>query len=196
LVDGLVPRNVAGAVRLPKLTKKEIKPLSPEHAGAFLEPARGDRFEALYAVAVTAGLREREPLGLKWEDVDLNPGLFRFGARCARPAAEASSSPPRTARPERELTARALGALRAHMATQGEERLRLGTLWDDHDLIFPSRRGTPMNAKNLTARSFKPILKSAGLPNIRLHDLRHTCATLLLPTISITLDTYSHVLPA
>ena len=67
-----------------------------------------------------------------------------------------------------------------------------------------------MNAKNLTARSFKPILKSAGLPNIRLHDLRHTCATLLLPrgvhpnlvqellghaTISITLDTYSHVLP-
>jgi integrase len=53
-----------------------------------------------------------------------------------------------------------------------------------------------MNAKNLTARSFKPILKSAGLPNIRLHDLRHTCATLLLPTISITLDTYSYVLPA
>jgi integrase len=77
--------------------------------------------------------------------------------------------------------------------------------------VFPSRLGTPMNAKNLTARYFKPLLVKTGLPkSVRLHDLRHTCATLLLSkgvhpkivqellghaTISITLDTYSHVLP-
>lgn len=78
--------------------------------------------------------------------------------------------------------------------------------------MFPALTGTPMNAKNLTARSFKPLLERAGLPRtVRLHDLRHTCATLLLgkgvhpkivqellghATIGITLDTYSHVLPS
>jgi integrase len=76
--------------------------------------------------------------------------------------------------------------------------------------MFPSQVGTPMNAKNFTARSFKPLLKRAKLPNIRFHDLRHTFATLMLQngehpkvvqemlghaTIAITMDTYSHVLP-
>jgi integrase len=85
-----------------------------------------------------------------------------------------------------------------------------GDNYQDQGLVFPSRKGTPMNARNLTARSFKPLLKRAGLPDIRLHDLRHTYATLMLcggvhiklvqellghATISITLDTYSHLLP-
>jgi integrase len=89
--------------------------------------------------------------------------------------------------------------------------MRSGSLWHDHGLIFPSQRDTTMSAKNLTARSFKRVLQHAGLPDIRLHDLRHTCATLLLlkgvhpklvqellghATIAITLDTYSHVLPS
>jgi integrase len=90
-------------------------------------------------------------------------------------------------------------------------RLGLGTLWQDNDLTFPAQMGTPMNAKNLTARYFKPLLEQAGLPRtVRLHDLRHTCATLLFgkgvhpkivqellgqATIAITLDTYSYVLP-
>jgi integrase len=84
-------------------------------------------------------------------------------------------------------------------------------LGQDHDLVFPSQRGTTISAKNLTARSFKPLLERPGLPrSVRLHDLRHTCATILLKrgqhpkfvqellghaTISQTLDTYSHVLP-
>src|SRR5215208_5495052 len=64
-------------------------------------------------------------------------------------------------------------AFKGHKELQNEERLLSGTLWHDNDLVFPSRIGTPMNAKNLTARSFKPLLRSAGLPDIRLHDLRH-----------------------
>jgi integrase len=100
--------------------------------------------------------------------------------------------------------------LRSHRKRQKEERLRLGTLWEDNGFEFPAKTGTPMNAKNLTVRSFKPLLKRAGLPcTVRLHDVRHTCATLLLgkgvhpkivqellghATIAITLDTYSHVL--
>ncbi len=109
-----------------------------------------------------------------------------------------------------KLTQAASDALRGHLECQLEEIDGRGDDYQDQGLIFSSRKGTPMNARNLTSRSFKPILKRAGLPNIRLHDLRHTCATLMLwegvhiklvqellghATISITLDTYSHLLP-
>jgi integrase len=97
----------------------------------------------------------------------------------------------------------------AHPARQHGERLKAGSLWQDHDLVFLTTIGTTMSGTNLTRRHFKPLLKKAGLPAIRLHDLRHTCATILLmagkhpkfvqellrhASISITLDTYSHVI--
>ena len=108
------------------------------------------------------------------------------------------------------LTPRAVEALRGHLRRQLEEIEEAGDLYRDQGLVFPSRVGTPMNASNLTNRSFKPLLKGARLPDIRFHDLRHTCATILLSrsvhpkivqemlghaTIAITMDTYSHVLP-
>jgi integrase len=102
-------------------------------------------------------------------------------------------------------------ALKRHKAAQNAERLRLGTLWKDHNLIFPNRVGKPMDHNNLYHRDFKVALERAGLPlTCRFHDLRHTCATLLLSknvnpkivqemlghvNISQTMDTYSHVLP-
>ncbi|CAA9446419.1 MAG: Integrase [uncultured Rubrobacteraceae bacterium] len=110
-----------------------------------------------------------------------------------------------------KLTAGATKALKRHRKAQLEEQIRLAGLWEDHRLVFPNQVGKTINAKNLTARSFKPLLIEVGLPkSVRLHDLRHTCATLLLSrgvhpkivqellghaTTSITLDTYSHVLP-
>ena len=102
-------------------------------------------------------------------------------------------------------------ALKLHKTAQNEERLRLGELWEDHDLVFPGQTGRPMRAWSLTGGPFKRLLKRAGLSeSTRFHDLRHTCATLLLSknvnpkfvqellghsTISQTMDTYSHVLP-
>jgi len=89
------------------------------------------------------------------------------------------------------------------------ERLKVGSLWQDNGLVFPTTTGTTMSGTNLLGRHFKPLLKRAGLPAIRLHDLRHTCATILLmagkhpkfvqellghASINITLDTYSHVI--
>jgi integrase len=86
----------------------------------------------------------------------------------------------------------------------------MDSLYRDQALVFASEIGTPLNRHNVSYRSFKPLLERAGLPNIRFHDLRHTCATLLLgkgvhpkfvqellghATVAITLDTYSHVLP-
>ena len=108
------------------------------------------------------------------------------------------------------LGPKAIGALKLHRESQSEERVKLRTLYKDQGLIFATTIGTPLEASNLVNRSFKPLLKNAGLPNIRFHDLRHTCATLMLSVgleakyaqdrlghadISVTMDTYAHVLP-
>jgi integrase len=120
---------------------------------------------------------------------------------------------PKTSRSRRliELPAGSMAALRAHRKRQLEERMQSAGLWQDHGLVFPSRVGTPLSHRNVV-RSFKALLRRAGLPEtVRLYDLRHTCATLLLSrrvlhpkyvqellghaSIALTLDTYSHVLP-
>ena len=108
------------------------------------------------------------------------------------------------------LTGIAVRALLDHLAHQMEEIKRLGDLYQDEGLVFTTQVGTLINPTNLRKRSFAPLLKSAGLPPVRFHDLRHTCATLLLTrnvhpkyvqellghaNIAITLDTYSHVIP-
>ena len=102
-------------------------------------------------------------------------------------------------------------ALKAHRKRQLEEKMRFAGLYEDRGLIFATSAGTPFNPENLIKRSFKPLLKRIGLPEVRFHDLRHTCATLLLgrgvhpkivqellghATISMTLDNYSHYLPS
>jgi integrase len=109
------------------------------------------------------------------------------------------------------LPPRATEALKAHRARQAEQKLKLGSLYQDQGLVFASEVGTPLEPSNIDRRSFKPILKRAGLPDIRFHDLRHTCATLLLSKgvnpkfvqellghtdIKLTLGTYSHYLPS
>jgi integrase len=210
--DGLVPRNVTEGIKAPKPKKKEINPLNPEQTRVFLEAARGDRFEALYILAVHCGLREGELLGLKWDDLDFEAGKLSVRRTLSETRTGHIFEAPKNGKGRNiHLTQAAKDALRSHRKRQNAERLRVGSKWEDHGLVFPSRKGTTMNAKNLTARHFKPILKRSELPDIRLHDLRHTCATLLIPrgvhpkfvqellghaTIAITLDTYSHVLPS
>jgi integrase len=216
--DGLLPRNVADAVKPPQLYKEEIQPLTPAQTKTLLEAVGGetvggDRFEALYVLAVTAGLRQGELLGLKWEDIALDRGLLQVRRTLSSTkGGEPIFSNPKTARGRRsvKLTARAVEALKRHRERQLEEREEVAGLWQNHGLVFPTQVGTPMSRHNLVARSFKPLLKRAGLPEIRFHDLRHTCATLMLAVganpkvaqetlghanVTITLDTYSHLLP-
>lgn len=109
------------------------------------------------------------------------------------------------------LTDTAVEALRRHGRRQAEEKMRVGSLYEDIGLVFTSEIGTPLDAQNVVNRSFKPLLRRAGLPGIRFHDMRHTCATLLLAkgvhpklvqtllghaSIGITMDLYSHWAPA
>jgi integrase len=208
----LVPHNVAKAVDPPKVPRKDMRVLSPEQARAILEAARGDRLEALYVLAVHCGLRQGELLALRWEDVDLEAETLRVSRTLSRTKGGPTFTAPKTAKSRRtvRLTSKAVEALKRHSERQAEEIVRMDTLYRDQGLVFASEVGTPMNRHNLNYRSFKPLLERAGLPNMRFHDLRHTCATLLLSrgvhpkfvqkllghaTIAITLDTYSHVLP-
>ena len=211
VADGLIPRNRAASVKAPRPRRSEIKPLDREQVRALFEAAAGHRLEALYVVAVTAGLREGELLALRWEDVDLEAGTLQVRrvfseARSGRIFETPKSGKGRNIR----LTRRAVAVLRAHRKCQLEERMARAKLWQEQGLVFPSTVGTPLSARNLQ-RQFKILLDRAGLPrSFRFHDLRHTCATLLLrqgvhakyvqellghADISLTLNVYSHVLP-
>ena len=209
--DGLIPRNAAALVKPPRPSREEIRPLNREQVQALFEAAREDRLEALYVVAVTAGLRRGELQGLKWEDLDLEGGTLQVRRTLSEPKGGYIFEAPKSGKGRNiRLTQRATAALTRHRKRQLEERIRLGTLWRDHDLVFPSGTGTPVSGGNLN-RAFKTLLKRAGLPHsFRFHDLRHTCATLLLRQgvnpkfvqellghrdVSLTLNTYSHVLP-
>jgi integrase len=196
---------VSNAVKAPRPAPEEITPLNQEQAKALLGAAHEDRFEALYVLAVTTGLRQGELLGLKWEDVYLEDAVFRVRRTLTRHKGRLLFSEPKTKRSRRtvQLTDTAVEALRAHLTRQMEEMRRLGDLYRDQALVFATEKGTPVNPSNLRERSFAPLLKRAGLSPIRFHDLRHTCATLLLSrnvnpkivsemlghaTIAITLD--------
>ena len=207
----MIPRNAADVVKAPRPVPEEMHPLSPDEARNLIEAARGDKLEAPYILAVHTGMRQGELLGLKWEDVDLNEGVIHIRRTVVRSGGRISLGEPKTKGSRRpvHLTGAAVEALKAHLERQLEDIERLGDLYRDHDLVFTSEVGTLINPSNLRRRSFAPLLQRAGLPRIRFHDLRHTCAKLLLSrnvhpkyvqellghaTVAITLDTYSHVI--
>jgi len=206
----LIPRNPADAVERPRMPKKEFRALTSEEAARLLEAAREDRLHALWVLAVTTGMRLGELLGLRWEDVDLERGTVTVRRQLQWLEGEPTFPEPKSARSRRTiaLPGLAVAALREHRKRQLEWRLRLGEVWQDHGLVFTTEIGTPLHPSNVRQRHFHPLLERAGLPRIRFHDLRHTCATLLLAQgvhpklvqeqlghsqISVTLDTYSHV---
>jgi integrase len=214
---GLLQRNVTEMVRAPRRSTQEMHPLTEEQAQRFLAAvAEGDRFRALYVLALTTGMREGELLALHWQDIDLRARTVqvRLGLQEAKgPHGRYVLAEPKTEYSRRTigLTHTATEALRAHHVRQATERLRQGAVWDtSRDLVFPNSIGGLMIPDNLTKRSFKSLLERAGLPDIRFHDLRHTAATLLLSRgvnvklvsemlghadVTTTLRIYGHVLP-
>ena len=210
----LIPRNPAASARPPKIRQEEITPLDAQQARLLLEAAKDDRFECLYILSLTCGLRMGESLGLKWSDIDLDAGTLRVHRQVQRirdGGGLVFSEPKNASRRTIDLPQRAVEALRSYRKRQLEEQLRAGGKWQDNGLVFASRKGTPLDAQNIVNRYFKPLLRHTGLPDIRWHDLRHTCATLLLgrgvhpkmvqhlmghASIQLTLDRYSHWIPS
>jgi integrase len=207
----LLPRNVARSVRPPAVDRQRRRALTPAEARRLLDKAAGERLYAFLVLAITTGLRRGELLAVRWSDVDFERGtlsvsrtLLRLDGRLvfAQPKSETST---RTV----PVPPMALAVLRDHKARQKEEREAAGERWWHLDLVFPSSVGTPMEPTNVN-RWFRELRERAGLPWVRIHDLRHACATFMLNTgadlrtimetlghsqIGITADLYAHVLP-
>lgn len=208
----LVHRNVATLVDAPKATRPKVEPMTPDEARRFLAAIKGDRLEALYNLVLAIGLRKGEALGLLWEDVDLDRGRVTI-----RRALQRIDRRPQLVETKSERSWRTLPLpqplipqLREHRARQNRDRLLAGERWQDWGLVFASKEGTPLDTMNVTHR-FQAILEREGLPRQRFHDLRHCCATYLLvqgvdlqvvketlghSQISLTADTYAHVMPS
>lgn len=192
--------------------RTEVQPLTAAEARLLLDAARHVRNGARWSVALALGLRQGEALGLRWSDVDLDAGTLTVrralqgqtgrGLVYVEPKSQA-------ARRCILLPAALQEALRAHRAAQLEERLAAGPLWHDADLVFAQVTGRPVDPRRDWA-DWKTLLATAGVRDARLHDARHTAATLLLQQgvparvamqvlghsqITLTLGTYSHVVP-
>ncbi len=208
---GLLVRNPSDLVDSPRIVRREMAVLSAEQVKQLLGAAAWRPARRAAHRRHHHGMRRGEILGLRWRDVDLHRGVLSVtGALQKALDGSLGITQPKTPRSRRqiELSATAIDRLRAHRRKQTEQRLLLGAEWTAGDLVFPSTIGRPQEGRNLVYGQLHPLLRGAGLPIIRFHDLRHTAATLMLSrgihpkivsemlghsTIGITLDLYSHV---
>jgi integrase len=209
---GVVSRNVASLVDLPRVDRTEVRGLSPLNARAVMAAVAGDRIERLVLLTLSTGLRQGEALGLRWDDVDLEACSIRVRHSLQRmPGRGVELVEPKTNRSRRTvaLPASTIIALREHRKAQLAERLWAGSRWQEGGYVFTTSIGTPMIGSDVT-RHFQALLRAAGLPAMRFHDLRHGAASLLLAqgvhprvvmemlghsTITLTMNVYSHVIP-
>ena len=194
----LIARNPAEGCALPKAERKEMQTLPVEQLTSFLREAKDSGVFALYYIDLTTGLRRGELLGLKWSDIDLEKGDLRVQRQIGRIDGKIIEMPLKTKNAYRTLplSADAIDVLKAQKNKVGSSE------W-----VFPSPTGGPMSPDSVLHMLHR-VLKRAGLPKVRFHDLRHTFATLALQngvdikTVSgmlghfsagFTLDTYAHV---
>jgi integrase len=185
----LIPYNPARDADAPRMPERGERPtLSFEQLEAFFRAAgaRRDRFEALFVLAASAGLRPGELLALKWPDLTLPDDPRWSGSARIRRSVEHTKEHGlvlrETTKTRRRRTVplfpEIVEALKAHRLRQLDERLRYDGAWEDQDLVFPNKKGGIMRIDNLRYRHFKPLLEAAGLPSVRLYDLRHSFSTL------------------
>lgn len=211
---GLVGRNVSELVSPPRKEHREAKALTPEQVRQFLEAIKGHPRETLFILALATGMRRGELLGLKWQDINLDNATLQVRRALNRmPTGQGyKETEPKTKSGRRSiaLVPFAVEALRRHWQSQQEEKARAGEVWEDHDYVFCDPDGSHLDPGHDVYVQFKKVLKQAGLPDLRFHDLRHSMATMLLQkkvhpkivqevlghsSIDITMDIYSHVLP-
>ncbi|MEQ1642213.1 MAG: site-specific integrase, partial [Pyrinomonadaceae bacterium] len=209
----LLQKNVAEYVELPKVPHKERRVLSTEESQRFLEKAESMPHGLIFEFALLSGMRPEEFLALQWDDLDFERCTAQVNRALVRHRGTWSFEKPKTAKSRRIITLSEplIKKLKIHKRQQNEIRLKNGLHWENNNLVFCTDLGTPHSVPNLTYRYYRPILTKAKLPQIRLYDLRHSHATLLLiaeenpkvvaerlghSTIVLTMDTYSHVIPS
>lgn len=213
--DGLLPRNIAKNTNPPKITKMEVKPLNEEQSKILTATAKetGALPHMVILLTLSTGMRLGEVFGLKWDDIDIDRGIIRVQRELVTSNHTQYFEEPKTAKSRRQipLPADINEYLKEYKTWQDEQKQSTGDKWADDDMVFAGSFGQPYNPHNFSSRNFKVILRKAGLDtSVKFHDLRHTHATLLLQqginpkivqerlghsTITLTMDTYSHLLP-
>lgn len=175
----LVSHNAAKEVDTPAIPTYDARVLTPEQAGRLLDAARGDRLETLFILAVHLGMRQGELTGLSWADVDWDGAQLhiRKAVQTTGHGVMLGETKTKASKRTLPLTPNLVTALRAHRSRQREEQLQHGRR-NPIDLIFPSINGNPIDGSTVRT-GFKVLLDRAGLPDMRFHDLRHSCATFL-----------------
>src|SRR6266700_881190 len=208
-----VGRNVCELVTPPRIVSREATLLTLEQAQTLLSSVREHRLEVLLTMAVVTGMRRGELLALRWANIDFErQTLLVLHTVDYIPHYGYVETEPKTKAGKRliSLPSFLLDMLQQHRVKLLKQQLKQGDDWENRDLVFPDLRGGYFNS-NYLLRIFKKLLKEAGLPHIHFHDLRHSAATILLSMgvnmkviqellghsdISITLRTYSHLLPS
>lgn len=210
---GYLRTNPSEACKLPRVVKKEIKPLDDDTIQQFMGAARGHRFELIYLVALFTGMREGEVLGLSWDRIDFDRGTLLIDrqlqrAKGADGVRRYSLVPLKNDRWRRITPANfVMELLRRQQRRQAEWRLRAGPVWENSDLVFTTELGGHLSPYTVY-HNFKRLAASIGIPEARVHDLRHSYAVAAIKsgddiktvqgnlghaTASFTLDIYGHV---
>lgn len=209
---GHLQRNVADHATPPRPATNKMAPWSPSDTRRFIEATEGQRLGALWRLAAMTGLRRGEVCGLQWADVDLDARRLNVERARVMAGGQVVISTPKTATSARSvgLDPQAVLALRSYKARHSAERLAAGEAWaKGEEWVFTDEVGRPLHPTKLS-KLFTEAAAAAGLPRIRLHDLRHGYATAALEagaplkvvserlghkSVGITADTYSHVRP-
>jgi integrase len=209
---GIIARNPAALVELPKLQQRERRVLDAEPARRLLRAARDDPREALYVLALTTGMRIGELMGLQWDAVDLDAGALTVQRKLLHLGKQVIEGPPKSTAGRRriELHRLAVNALRRHRDRQREQQRAAGGEWARPDLVFTTDSGQPQRGSIITGHFLPQLLERAGLPRLTFHELRHSMITLMLSrgesisvvaqmvghsSVAMTLAVYRHILP-
>lgn len=207
---GYLRFNPADACELPRIERKEIKPLDSAAISAFVEAVQGHRFEALYLTLLFTGMRRGEICGLTWDCVDLDKGTILINKQLQNIPGQpgefrlisTKSSKGRTI----TVAASVVTLLKKHKVQQNTARLKAGSLWQNNNFVFCNEIGEHLSPHTVY-HNYKKIVSSIGLPDARLHDLRHSFAVASFragddpktvqanlghATASFTLDVYAH----
>jgi integrase len=208
----LINRNVCDAVDAPRPQRKEMMALAEDDVTRLFRASEGTEFHPVFHVALHTGMRRSEVLALKWENIDLEHWVIQVASGLHRINGKGIMLTPTKNRSSRRTVAISEGVANLLRQVQGEQlllQIEIGGEWNSAGFVFTDPSGAPLDPDRVT-RAFMRISKSAGLTGLRLHDLRHTHATLMLKagvpakvvserlghaSISTTIDIYSHVLP-
>jgi integrase len=209
--ERLLGYNPMDAVQRPKVETKEFTVFTEEQARSFLAATKDHPYEALFYLALTTGLRKGELLGLMWADVDWKKSTLRIERQLQqanRRPAELVPTKTKSGRRRIKLGKVTLAKLKEHRQRQETQKALAGNDWKENGMLFTTSIGTFMNQSKVS-KEFKQLLKTAGLPDMRFHDLRHTSLSILLDygtpvntvqrraghsKASVTTDIYGHMM--